>query len=130
MSWIFRRASFSRATIFTSRTCRRRTAGSTRSCRYSKRLIPACLWTADDSRINEERRMDIRKFALSVGTLAVSHLSFSAETAGAAAKDVSKKAGEAGRALKDYTVAQRDEALKQAKAALDDADARIRRMER
>jgi hypothetical protein len=78
--------------------------------------------------------MEIRKFALSVGTLAVllavSPLSFSAETSGATAKDVSGKAGEAGRALKDYTVAQRDEALKQAKAALDGADARIRRMER
>ena len=64
--------------------------------------------------------------------LAASPLSFAAEASGGktSAKDVSGKAGEAGRALKDYTVAQRDEALKQAKAALDDADARIRRMER
>jgi hypothetical protein len=46
------------------------------------------------------------------------------------AKEVSKKAGEAGRAIKDYTVAERDEALKRAKDALDDVDTRIRRMER
>jgi hypothetical protein len=46
------------------------------------------------------------------------------------AKDVSEKAKETGRTIKDYTVAQRDEAVKQAKAALDDADARIRRLER
>ena len=46
------------------------------------------------------------------------------------AKDLSRKTGEAGRAIKDYTVAQRDEAVKQAKAALDDVDVRIRRMER
>jgi hypothetical protein len=46
------------------------------------------------------------------------------------ARDVSKKAGETGRAIKDYTLAQRDEALKQAKAALDDVDSRIRRIER
>src|SRR6267154_2790353 len=60
--------------------------------------------------------------------LAASPSSFAAEASGdkTTAKDVSRKAGETGRALKDYTVAQRDEALKQAKAALDDADARIR----
>ena len=71
--------------------------------------------------------------ALALGVLlAVSPASPAAEAPGgkATAIDVSKKAGETGRALKDYTVAQRDEALKQAKAALDDADARIRRMER
>lgn len=78
--------------------------------------------------------MGIRKLALSVGTLAallaVSPLSLPAEAPGATAKDVAKKAGETGRAIKDYTVAQRDDAIKQAKAALDDLDARIRRMER
>ena len=46
------------------------------------------------------------------------------------AKDVSKKVGDAGKAIKDYTVAQRDEAIKSAKAALDDADRRINRLER
>jgi hypothetical protein len=82
--------------------------------------------------------MKIRTFAFSVGTLAlaallaVSPLSFSAEASGSntTAKDVSKKAGETGKAIKDYTVAQRDDAIKQAKAGLDDVDARIRRMER
>src|SRR6266571_2854965 len=71
--------------------------------------------------------------ALTLGALrAASPLSFAAEASGGktSAKDVSKKAGVTGRAIKDYTVAQRDEALKQAKAALDDVDARIRRMER
>ena len=46
------------------------------------------------------------------------------------AKDVSKKVGDAGKAIKDYTVAQRDDAIKSAKAALDDADRRINRLER
>ena len=69
--------------------------------------------------------------ALALGALlAVSPLSFSAEAPATTAKDVSRKAGETGRAIKDYTVEQRDEAIKKAKAALDDLDARIRRMER
>ena len=46
------------------------------------------------------------------------------------AKDVSKKVDEAGLAIKNYTVAQRDEAIKKSKAALDDLDRRIGRMER
>ncbi len=81
--------------------------------------------------------METRTFALwvqvlALGALLAAPLSFSAEPSGGktTAKDVSRKAGETGRAIKDYTVAQRDEALKQAKAALDDVDARIRRMER
>jgi hypothetical protein len=71
--------------------------------------------------------------ALALGALlAGSLLSLAAETPAdkTTAKDVSSKAKETGRAIKDYTVAQRDEAVKQAKAALDDADARIRRLER
>jgi hypothetical protein len=71
--------------------------------------------------------------ALALGALlAASALCVAAEAPAGktTVKEVTKKAGETGRALKDYTVAQRDEALKQAKAALDDADARIRRMER
>ena len=70
-------------------------------------------------------------FALAA-LFAVSSASIGAEasTDKATAKDISKKAGETGRALKDYTVAQRDDAIKSAKAALDDADARIRRLER
>ena len=71
--------------------------------------------------------------ALALGALlAASPLCVAADAPGGktTATDVSKKAAETGRAIKDYTVAQRDEALTQAKAALDDVDARIRRMER
>jgi len=71
--------------------------------------------------------------ALALGALlAASPLCVAADTPGgkATAKDVSRKAGETGRAIKGYTVAQRDEAVTQAKAALDDVDGRIRRMER
>jgi hypothetical protein len=79
--------------------------------------------------------MNIRSlaFSLALGLLpAAFQLSLAADTPAekTTAKDVSTKAVETGRAIKDYTVAQRDEAVKQAKAALDDADARIRRMER
>ena len=69
--------------------------------------------------------------ALALGALlAGSPLSFAAESTGTTAKDVARKAGETGRAIKDYTVAQRDEAIKNAKAALDDLDSRIGRLER
>jgi len=78
--------------------------------------------------------MKIRRlvFPALAALLAASPLSFAAEPSSnkTTAKDLSGKAGETGRAMKDYTVAQRDEAVQQAKAALDDADARIRRMER
>src|SRR5439155_13268796 len=71
--------------------------------------------------------------ALALGALLAGPLSSFAEEAPVkkpTAKDVSEKAKETGRTIKDYTVAQRDEAVKQAKAALDDADVRIRRLER
>lgn len=82
--------------------------------------------------------MKIRISAFSVQALAlgvlltVSPLSFAAETSGSktTAKDVSRKVDEAGQAIKNYTVAQRDEAIKKAKAALDDLDVRIGRLER
>jgi len=71
--------------------------------------------------------------ALALGTLlAASPFSLAAEPSGSksTAKDIAKKADETGQAIKNYTVAQRDEAIKNAKAALDDADRRIDRMER
>jgi len=71
--------------------------------------------------------------ALVLGTLlAVSPMPLAAEPSGnkSTAKDIAKKADETGQAIKNYTVAQRDEAIKNAKAALDDADRRIDRMER
>ena len=64
--------------------------------------------------------------ALVFGMLvAVSPWSLSAEAPGGktTAKDVSK-------AIKGYTVTQRDEAVKSAKAAMDELDASIRRLER
>ena len=64
--------------------------------------------------------------ALVLGMLvAVSPWSFSAEAPAdqTTAKDVSK-------AIKGYTVTQRDEAVKSAKAAMDELDASIRRLER
>src|SRR5258705_13117305 len=81
-------------------------------------------------------KMRIPRFvfpALVLGTLlAVSPFSLAAEPSGnkSTAKDIAKKADETGQAIKNYTVAQRDEAIKNAKAALDDADRRIDRMER
>src|ERR1700704_7113581 len=81
--------------------------------------------------------MRIRTYFFFVGLalgalLAASPSSFSAEASGgkSTAKDIAKKADDTGQAIKNYTVAQRDEAIKNAKAALDDADRRIDRMER
>src|SRR5258706_12937239 len=71
--------------------------------------------------------------ALALGTLlAASPLSFAAEPSGnkSTAKDIAKKADETGQAIKNYTVAQRDEAIKNAKAALDDATSGTDRLER
>jgi len=71
--------------------------------------------------------------ALALGALlTASPLSFAAETPGSktTAKDVSRKVDDAGQSIRNYTVAQRDEAIKKAKAALDDLDTRIGRMER
>src|SRR5260221_11372819 len=64
--------------------------------------------------------------------LAASPLSFAAEPSSnkATAKDLSRKAGETGRAMKDYTVEERDEAVKPAKAGLDDVEGRMGWMER
>lgn len=68
--------------------------------------------------------MKVRALALGV-LVAVSPWSLAAEAPGGktTAKDVSKT-------IKGYTVTQRDEAVKSAKAALDELDASIRRLER
>jgi len=71
--------------------------------------------------------------ALALGASSmVSQPSFSADAPAGktTAKDISRKADGTVRAVKDYTVQQRDEAVKQARAALDEMDVRIRRMER
>ena len=46
-----------------------------------------------------------------------------------AKKDMSKKVEAAAEAIKNYTVAHKDDAIKNAKATLDDLDARIKQME-
>lgn len=68
--------------------------------------------------------MNARALALGL-LLAVSPLSLAAEAPAGktTAKDVS-------RTIKGYTVTQRDEAVKSAKAAMDELDASIRRLER
>ena len=59
--------------------------------------------------------------------LACAPMSFAADDTGAktTGKDVARKVDETAGAIKDYTVEQRDEALKSAKNALVEADARI-----
>jgi len=56
--------------------------------------------------------------------------SFAAEPEGkTTAKDVTQKLKETGQTIKSYSFEQRDEAVKKAKAELDDLDARIERMD-
>ena len=71
--------------------------------------------------------MTLRTFAVALCLLAPA--AFAADTK-TTASDISKKADDTARAVKNYTVQQRDEAVKSAKAALDDVDARIRRFDR
>jgi len=60
-----------------------------------------------------------------------SPLAFAGQDGGqkATAADVKKEVMDAAEAIKNYSAAQRDEALKKTKAALDDLDARIERLE-
>jgi predicted nucleic acid-binding Zn-ribbon protein len=48
----------------------------------------------------------------------------------ATVKDISRQASETGQTIRNYTVEQRDEAVKSARKALDDADSRIHRLEK
>jgi hypothetical protein len=62
--------------------------------------------------------------------LAGAPMSFAADTgAKTAGGDVSKKIDETADAIRNYSAEQRDEALRNAKSVLDDADARIDRFE-
>ena len=70
-------------------------------------------------------RKILRAGAVALAFAAMPLLSIANETS---AKDVGKKFNEAGTAIKDYSVEQRDEAVKSAKAALDDLDAKINRL--
>ena len=80
--------------------------------------------------------MKLRTLVFSVCTLAaqvvLSPLSMPAEPVSSkvTAKDVSKKADDAARAVGKYTIQQRDEAIKSARSALDDVDARMRALDR
>jgi len=71
--------------------------------------------------------MKLRTLALVLALTTVAQLSFADDKT--AAKDVGKKVEDAGKAIGSYTVAQRDQAIKSAQAALADMDARLRGME-
>ena len=78
--------------------------------------------------------MNTRTNAHCTGLVMALLMSFAAADAFAAAedaarKDVSKKVEAAAEAIKNYTVQQKDEAIKNAKATLEDLDARIKQME-
>jgi len=70
--------------------------------------------------------------ALYATLLVASPLSLGADTPATktTAKDVSRKAEDAAHAVGKYTIQQRDDALKAAKSALDDADARLQALDR
>jgi hypothetical protein len=63
--------------------------------------------------------------------LALAPPAFAADSAAddTTAKDVARKLGETGDTIRTFTIEQRDEAVRSAKAGLDDLDARIGRME-
>jgi len=64
--------------------------------------------------------------ALSLGALSPMAVSAAEKTT---AEDVKAEVKEAGRAVADYTAAQRDEAMRSAKAALEDLDRKIQEMD-
>lgn len=74
--------------------------------------------------------MRLRNLALSLALATVTQLSLADDTGKTTAKDVSRKVEDTGKTIGSYTIAQRDQAIKSAQAALADADARMRRMER
>jgi hypothetical protein len=74
--------------------------------------------------------MRLRTFALALALAAASPLSLADDTGKTTAKDVGRKVEDTGKTIGSYTIAQRDQAIKSAQAALADADARLRRMER
>ena len=72
--------------------------------------------------------MKIRMLALALALAMASQLSLADDKT--TAKDVGKKVEDAGKAIGSYTIAERDQAIKSAQAAIADADARLRRLER
>jgi len=75
-------------------------------------------------------RMAILVFITAV-FFAMAPVSFAAQTSvdQTTSKEVKEKVAEAAEAIKNYSVVQRNEALKKAKTVLDDLDARIDRMQ-
>jgi hypothetical protein len=79
--------------------------------------------------------MKLQTLALSglalAALLVLSPLSLAGDASGTktTAKDVSRKADDTARAVGKYTVEQRDEAVKTAKSALDEMDARIHKLD-
>ena len=72
--------------------------------------------------------MKLRTLALALALAVMTQMSLADDKT--TAKDVGKKVDDAGKAIGSYTIAQRDQAIKSAQAALADVDARMRRMER
>lgn len=68
-------------------------------------------------------------WVLTMSLLGVAAMGPVARADDTAKKDMNKKVEAAAEAIKNYTVAQKDEAIKNAKATLDDLDARIKQME-
>ena len=80
------------------------------------------------------KTQELRKTSLMFITViffAIGSVSFAAQTSTneTSTKDVKEKVADASQAIKNYSVNQRDEAVKKAKAALDDIDLRIDSME-
>ena len=74
--------------------------------------------------------MRLRNLALALALATVTQLSLADDAGKTTGKDVSRKVEDAGKAIGNYTVAERDKAIKSAQTALADLDAGIRRMER
>ena len=72
--------------------------------------------------------MKLRTLALALALTAMTQMSLADDKT--TAKDVGRKVEDTGKAIGSYTIAQRDQAIKSAQAALSDLDARLRRMER
>jgi plasmid replication initiation protein len=77
----------------------------------------------------KENNMKLRMLALALALATASQLSLADDTK-TSAKDVTKKVEDAGKAIGRYTIAERNQAIKSAQAAMAELDARLRRMER
>lgn len=74
--------------------------------------------------------MRLRNLVLAVVLSTATQLSLADDMSKTTSKDVSRKVEDAGKAIGNYTIAQRDQAIKSAQAAIADLDAGLRRTER